>query len=239
MSKPVVSAKGPTSTDTIATSSPKDLKSVLPLLSAALKRDTNPVAIDAELAVYSISHRADGGLLLRPFIPDIGSLLSSEDERLSGGAVVILSNLTRANSDLTVPIMMKHLAGPTKPTLVKADIVFVLLDYKESNPKALQAIEDFLHVPMSAQVQIATLKALGTHHVATSAMNDFAIESLDDTNKDVRIAAIYAVDALPSETSRQAGAKLTKMATDPSEDQEVRTLAEKSLQHKLMTAPKQ
>jgi len=54
-------------------------------LAAALKRDKDQVAIEAEFVIHAIARRPDGGLLLRSLIPDIGNLLDSGDEGLSGG----------------------------------------------------------------------------------------------------------------------------------------------------------
>ena len=225
-------------TDTVSSTNAKDLKLVVPLLSAALKREKDQVAIEAEFVIHAIALRPDGGLLLRSLIPETGNLLDSDDERLSGGAVVILTYLTTANSDLTIPIMLKHLTGPAKPSLVKADIVAALLQFKKDDQQVLQAIGAFLRINLNPEVQIATLNALGRHHVVAPALDEFVIRSLTDPNKNVRIAAIYAAHEMPSEVARQVAPKLTNMATDPSEDPEVRDLANKALQDRLKTDPK-
>ncbi len=119
--------------------------------------------------------------------------------------------------------MLKHLIGPSKPSLVKADIVSALLEFRQNDQQALQAIEAFLRLQMDPEVQTATLKVLGKQHVVAPALDDFVIRSLADPNKNIKIAAIYVVHALPSEVSRQAQPKLTNMPTDPSEDPEVRS----------------
>ena len=47
------------------------------------------------------------------------------------GTIVILNYLMAVNSDLTIPIMLKHLTGPSKPSLVMADIISALLEFRQ------------------------------------------------------------------------------------------------------------
>lgn len=216
-------------TDTIAGSDPKDIATALPFLSAALTSDKDNLAVEAAFALSVISHRPDGGALLRTRVPEIGALLDRTDDRLSGGGLLILQYLTPSTSDLTVPIMIKYLNGPAKPNLVKVDIVSTLLKVRRHDPQAIKAIETFLTVQTEPQVRIATLQALGANHMSTPGINSFAVQSLDDPNKYVKVAAIHTTHALGSEAWNRAQPIVSRLAVDPSEDRAVRTVADKEL----------
>lgn len=73
--------------------------------------------------------------------------------------------------------------------------------------------------------------------MSTSSINDFAVSSLDDPNKYVQVAAIYAVHAIGSDAWRRALPKVSKLAVDQSQDQEVRSVAERELRRSPVTGP--
>lgn len=146
--------------DTIAGSDPKEIVIALPLLSTALTSEKENLAVEAAFALNVISQRLDGGTLLRTRVPEIGALLERSDDRLSGAAVLTLRYLTPSAADLTVPIMMRYLNGPAKPSPVKVEIVSTLLKFRGDDPQAMKAVGMFLGAEAPAAVRIATLQAL-------------------------------------------------------------------------------
>ncbi len=223
--------------DPIANSDPKDLATALPFLSAALKSTKDNLAVEAAFGFYEIAKRPDAGTLLRSRVPEIGALLELPDNRLGGSSVLTLRFLTPSNGDLTVPIMIRFLSGPAKPSIVKAEIVSTLIKFRHDDPIAMKAINAFFTVQAETPVRIATLQALSANHLNAPGIDDFAVHSLGDPNKFVKIAAIHAVHALGPEVWSRAQPAVTRLATDPSEDKEVRTLADRELRDTVVSAP--
>jgi hypothetical protein len=223
--------------DTIPGSDPRDIATALPFLSTALTSAKENLPVEAAFALFVISQRSDGGALLRTRVPEIGALLERPDDRLSGGAILTLRYLTPSNSDLTVPMIMKHLNGPAKPSLVKLEIMSMLLKFKRDDPQVIKTIETFLTLDAEPAVRIATLQALGTNRVSTPGITEFTVQSVQYPSKYVKIAAIYAAHALGSEVWERAQPVVSRLAVDPSEDPEVRTVADRELRNTLVTGP--
>lgn len=226
-------------TDRIAGSSASDIAAALPLLSAALKREDGDLAVQAAFALSVIARRPDGGGLLRTRISEVGALLERPDDRLSGGAVLIMRSIMPSNLDLTVPVLMEHLSSADKPSLVKAEVVSLLLEYRRNDPQVLRAIESFVNLGADPKVRISVLKVLAARRVKTPIISGFLLRSLDDSNKFVKAAAIYAVYAVGSDTWDRAKPVLSRMALNPGEDQEVRALADKAMRNTLMMPRRQ
>jgi len=94
----------------------------------------------------------------------------------------------------------------------------------------MKAVDAFLALTTEPPVRIATLEAVGANGVNTPGIASFTLHSLDDPNKFIKIAAIHSAHALGSDVWQQAVPIVSKLATDPSEDQQVRALADRELQ---------
>lgn len=220
--------------DTIGKSSAIDIKSTLPLLSMALKSKTPNVPVEAAFAFFEISRRPDGGAVLRDSVLEVASLMGSPDVRLSGGAITILRNLTRSIPDTTVPLMMNELRSSSRPNLVKAEIVRSLLESsKRNDEQVLRSVEAYLAVDADPLVKASNLHAIAVNRVKTPAIVRYAMNALNDKNKHVQIAAVQTVYTLSSDVRDQARPIISKLASDPNVDQEVRSVAERALQNKL------
>ncbi|MDQ6677012.1 MAG: hypothetical protein M3Z09_06930, partial [Acidobacteriota bacterium] len=194
-----------TEIDSIKKSTPIEIQSTLPLLSLALKSKTPNLPVEAVFAFFEIARRPDGGAMLRNGVPEIASLLANPDERLSGGAVTILRNLTRSIPDVTIPAMMNELRSLSRPNLVKAEIVRALLESsKRNDEQVLRSVESYLALNADPIIRASNLYAIAVNRVKTPTITGYVISSLDDKSKNVQIAAIQTVYALSSDVLDQA-----------------------------------
>ena len=220
--------------DTIGKSSPTDIQFTLPLLSLALNSKTSNLPVEAAFAFFEIARRPDGGVVLRDSVQEVAFLMASPDERLSGGAVTILRNLTRSIPDTTVPLMMNELRSSGPPNLGKAEIVRALLESsKRNDDHVLRSVEAYLALDADPTVKTANLHAIATSRIKTPAITAYVMSALEDKNKHVQIAAVQTVYALGTDVRDQARPIISKLASDPNMDQEVRSLAERALGNKL------
>jgi hypothetical protein len=220
--------------DGIGKTAPSDIQAVLPSLAFALKSKTPNVPVEAVFAFFEISRRPDGGALLRNSAIDIAAVMASPDDRLSGGAVTILRQLTRSIPDTTIPLLVSELRGPRRPSMAKAEIVRTLLESVKRGDEQVQgAIEAYLATGADPKVRAENLHAIRTNRFKTPAIAAYVIGALHDKDKHVQIAAIQTAYVLGSDVRDQARPIMSKLASDPSVDQEVRSIAGKALQNKL------
>jgi hypothetical protein len=221
-------------TDTIGKSNRTDIQSTLPLLSLALKSKTPNVPVEAAFAFFEIARRPDGAAVLRDSVPELASLMASPDGRLSGGAVTILRNLTRAIPDTTVPLMLNELRSSSGPNLVKTEIVRAILESsKRNDEQVLRAVEAYLALDADPNAKASNLHAIAASRVKTPAIAAYVISALEDKNKHVQIAAVQTVYVLSADVQDQARPIISKLASDSNVDQEVRSVAQRLLQNKL------
>jgi hypothetical protein len=220
--------------DAIGKSALTDIQSTLPVLSLALKSKTPNLPVEAAFAFFEIARRPDGGTVLRDSVPELASLMASPDGRLSGFAVTTLRNLTRSIPDTTVPLMMNELRSSSGPNLVKAEIVRVILESsKRNDEQVLRSVEAYLAFDADPKVKASNLHAIAANRVKTPAIARYVLSALDDKNKHVQISAIQTVYVLSADVQDQARPIISKLASDPNLDQEVRSLAQRALQNKL------
>ena len=220
--------------DGIGKSDPSEIQSALPLLSFALRSKTPNLPTEAIFAFFEIARRPDGGAMLRSSASEIAALMASPDERLSGGAVTTLRQLTRTIPETTVPLMVNELQSSRRPSLVKAEIVRAVLESsKRDDEQTLRAIEGYLAVDADPSVKVQNLHAIGASGFKTPTIAGYVISALSDKNKHVPIAAVQAVYALSTDVRDQARPIITKLRSDPSVDEEVRSMAERALQNRL------
>ncbi len=220
--------------DSVGKSSQADIRSSLPLLSLAMKSKTSNLPIEALFAYFAISRRPDGGTILRSDVPAIASLMASLDDRLSGGSVTIMQNLTRTIPDITVPLLMSELQRNGVPNPVKSTVMWTLLESpKRGDPEAVKLVVAYLAKDSEVKVRLANLQAIATTRTETPVIAAHVISGLTAKNKDVQLAAIRAVYALSTAVQEKARQIITKLAGDASIDPQVRWTAEKALQNRL------
>ena len=211
--------------DSIDGASASDISKIFPLLSMSLRSTTDNLPVEAAFALFAISLRPDGATLLADKMPEIATLLENKDDRLSGGAVITLRELTKSAPSSTIPIMISHLSGSRKPSFVNADIVSILLQYRPADERVLKAVDSYLTVDFQPKFKAATLKALQANHVATPTISKFVAQSLESPDKNVKLAAIYVAPELGSDTWSQALPALNTIANDSNEGDDIRKLA--------------
>jgi hypothetical protein len=223
--------------DTIGKSDRTDIQSTLPFLSLALKSKTPNVPVEAAFAFFEIARRSDGGAVLRDSVPELASLMASPDGRLSGSAVATLRNLTRSIPDTTVPLMLNELRSSSGPNLVKTEIVRAVLESsKRNDEQVLRSVEAYLALDADPKVKAANLHAIAANRAKTPAIAAYVITALEDKNKHVQIAAIQTAYVLSVDVQDQARPIISKLASDPNVDQEVRSVAQRLL-HNTLTDP--
>ncbi|MDX2179087.1 MAG: hypothetical protein SFV18_05800 [Bryobacteraceae bacterium] len=218
--------------DSISTSSPAAIESALGLLTKALQSKTDNLAIEAAFAMFEIARRPDGGSLLRGRISDLASLLTSKDERLSGGAALTFGYLHQTVPEMTTPILIRHLSGG-ESSIVKTQIARTLLQSKSVDETAWKVIEAYVKQPATGEVKVANLYAVANSASRSQVFVPFVVQSLNDDNKYVKVAAIYAVNSLGPEARIVALSSVNKLAADPNEDRQVRRVADLFLRGRL------
>ncbi len=220
--------------DSIGASSVGELQAILPLIRSALKSNVANLPIEGVFALFAIAQRPDGGKLLLGILPEIVSLTLHPDERISGGSVAILRNLTRTIPESSVPLLLNRLMAPGAPTLVKSEIVRSLLESsKRNDQQVLKSVEAYLTLDSEPRVKIATLGAITANRFKTPAIATYALSCLNDKDKHVQIAAIQAVYALGQDVRATAGPRISRLANDQTVDEQVRAVAERALQNRL------
>lgn len=182
--------------DSIPTLSTAEVEAALTPLTTALASKTNNLAVEAAFALSEIARRPDGGSLLRSRASVLGALLANKDERLSGGAVLALGHLHRTTPDVTMPILTGYLDGEEQPSLVKAQIVRIILESKLVDESVARLVVRYLQRAATPEIKVANLHAIVASDSRSQTLVPFAISSLNDSNKHVKMAAIQAVNSL-------------------------------------------
>lgn len=220
--------------DSVGASSASEIQAILPLITSALKSNVSNLAIEGVFVLFAIALRPDGGKILFGNLPEIASLMQHPDERVSGGSVEILRNLTRTIPDSTVPLLSNRLMAPGAPSLVKSEIVRTLLESsKRNDQQVLKSIEAYLALDAGPKVKVASLAAIAASRFTTPAIAMYALAGLKDNDKHVQIAAIQAVYALSQDVRDRAGPTISRLANDQTIDEQVRAMAERALQNRL------
>lgn len=217
--------------DPIAHSNPRDITAALPIIDASLISDKVELPAEAAMALFAITQRSDGSTLLRGRIPEIEALLYRPEDNLRNCGMLLLQTLTSSVADATLPVIVKFLGSPAQPSFAKVEAAATLLQYGKADPAAMKAVQTFLGTLSDPNFHVAMLECLGRDHVNTPATDAFALQSLTDSNKFIRIAAVHATRRLGSDVWGQAHATVARLATDPGEDKEVKTAAEKELRN--------
>jgi hypothetical protein len=206
----------------------------LPLLSSSISGKTPNLAVGAVFALLAISLRPDGGAILQSRAAEVASMLANPDERLSGGGVTILRNLTRSIPETTVPLLLAELRAPRAPSLVTAEIVRTLLESSRgADPGVQRSVDTYLALPAPASVKAANLYAVASNRITTPGISALIMSSMDDKDKHVQIAAIEAACAVSRDLRNQARATFLRLSNDPNADAEVRAFADRAARNTL------
>jgi len=150
--------------DSLGTANGGEIQASLPLLSLALKSNVANLPVEAVLAIFAIAGRPDGAKLLSSKLDEIALLMQHSDERISGGSATILSGLTGAIPDSTVPLLLTQLRSPRVSTLVKTEIIRTLLVSPKIRDQAMPAIRRLASDPtVDEQVRAMAQRALQNH----------------------------------------------------------------------------
>lgn len=194
----------------------EDISAALPGIVRDLTGDSDEARICAGRALLTISLRPDSAALLRRFVPTIGSLLDSDDERLQGGAGQVLSLLHPQPPPEVVPPLLLFLKRTDRNMQWQAAAAGDLLRIAPDDPNVAAAIQEFWSRKLDLPTRAAILGKLGNPRVRAGLVN-IVISSLDDPERAIRHAAAEAMRRMSKEAIMQAEPTLRRLTSDTEE----------------------
>lgn len=217
-------------TDQFHTLSQAEVVDALPAVFQALQKSDEPSAIDAAFALSVIARRPDSAVVLRPWIKEIGSLLSRTDARLNAAAILVFMRMTPPPGTEAVPLLTRFLFTDQGSMEAKPDAVSALMKLAPNAPEPMQAVARFMRLPLEGQTRMAAINAVGIPKLANTAIIDIVVEALGDPSKQVKLAAIQTLDRIGGPGLARARTMLLKLAADETAPPEVRKTAQSALE---------
>jgi len=204
----------------------EEVVQLLPAILASLSSPNPKAASAAALALYSIEQRTDASDLLGPRTDQIGTLLASPDSRLQNAGVQILGLLKSPRSQAC---LLNYVRSPNSDPKAQAGAIFYLVRNAPSKPDVVAAVLDFVRRPLSPETKVIVVNSLGTPIVKEPALRNIVFSALEDSQDQVRFAAIQSVRRMGPDAIREAQPTLERIVKKPDESTDVRKEAKDAL----------
>jgi hypothetical protein len=222
---------------------PSEVRRVLPSILRYTSRGNNArVREYAAGFLLSIAIRPDGADLLSTSSNEISSLILDADPIIQNVAVHITYFVIFTKTISKQPYLSALVEGlkkPETPQDVAVSMAGPLLSLDGDDPKAIQAVHNFLHRDnLTVATRIAIMHGLPQVSGGSEVISRDLTMELDDAHPWVRAAALVAfanltaTDEFRHSTSafrRLSKDRIERMAKDPQENPQIRELAKQAL----------
>jgi HEAT repeat protein len=214
--------------DQIASMTPNDVNTALPVIFEALSSQRQMAQLEGALALHAVAIRSDGAMFLGSRVDQILGLLENPEARLKMTAVIVAEKVHAPAAEVA-PAFLSFIAEQSQPVEVKPGVIGALVRMTGFSAASARAIGAFFSRTSNPTVRIDTLNAIASNPVDDPAQADLIILGLRDSNENVRSAAIHILKRLGPKAASRATADLLKIAQNPTESVNVRRSAEQTI----------
>jgi len=206
-----------------------DVRGILPIV-LSLLRSENPSHEEIGSAVIIVvALRQDSAQLLGPDIPELVTLLDTHDRTHDGRALGFLALLNPKPPATLVPLLLPRLLDYKLPEAKLLAITSVLLRAAPNDPAVIDAVLNLLQEHPDVVMKCEVIRMIG----AAQSVNERTIallkSALVDTDVNVRLMAVQAVERQPPEVIARFAPQLRKIAADTAEQSFSRESATRAL----------
>ena len=125
--------------------------------------------------------------------------------------------------------MLRYLKRTDREPAAQAGAIPYLLRAAPDEPEVIEATKNFLSRPLSNDVRIGALNALGSPSVKNSQLIDAVATSLGHPDPFVRAATVRSLSKMGTIAITQAAPGLKKLVVSPNESPEIKEGAQRAL----------
>ncbi len=209
-----------------------EVQAILPLARQCLQSSNAVVRQDGVVLLIAVVTRADSAKLLEPYIDDLGALLSGPEGAISlrHGALYVLGSMKPTLPPKAVAHLNAYLEESRNSDEETLTIAASLL---ESAPADAATVHKTLLVVSRRSDPGLTggvLRQLGLNKTRVPEALNFIATNLNHADPNVRASAVDAVSRLDHDIRKQFAAQLSRISSDPSEPEHMRSQARLALQ---------
>jgi HEAT repeat protein len=216
---------------TIIPLSVQDVNELLPLARQALHSPKIEIRQYAMVFLTSVGLRSDSATLLEPCVDELGALANGAGgaQSLRHGALFALGNTHPTIIPKAVPYLLGNLENEANSSSETLTIAVSLLAALPTDRAINQRIATLVTQRANAVLTSGVLDELGL--VKTNDPKALALiaSSLSSTDANVRFSAVQAVTRFDRDARTQFAAQLGRIAADPKESQQLRSMANAAL----------
>jgi hypothetical protein len=179
--------------------------------------------------LFSVMMRFDSAQLLGPYIDDLGKLVDEVDPARRQFVLSILGGLNPKLPDKAFEYLMANLQNSRNSIGETVTIAVCLLRAAPTDPATVHKVLVFASARSDADLTNGVLSQLGLSKIRLTEAVDFISANLNQEDKRLRASAVVAASRLDKETRTHFSAQLSRIASDPAEDQYVRGQAASAL----------
>jgi hypothetical protein len=204
------------------------VREFLPLARTAL-RDSRPAAQRYGLmCFFAVTLRfSDSEPLLEPYVPDLLRVADDHANPLRPMALHVLGGTLPKVSAKTLAYLAAHLADKENSADETGAMAWTLLQF--GSDRLTQDVIAFVRKQNKHEVTEAVLRCFHAYPTKNAEALAFIGDSLDNPDVGLRRRALEAVVDLPLVERAPFLAKLNRLATDPNEPTEIRSMAAEGL----------
>ena len=206
-----------------------EVREVVPV-ALALLRSENPNQQElGTVALVAIALHPHSAELLGPDIPELVALLDTHDATHEGRALGFLALLNPKPPETLVPLLLPRLLDNKLPEAKLLAITSVLLRAAPNDPAVIDAVLNLLQAHPDVVMKCEVIRMVG----AAQSINERTIallkSALVDTDVNVRLMAVQAVERQQPEVIARFAPQLRKIAADTAEQSFSRESATRAL----------
>jgi len=218
------------SADYVQNAPPDAIKEFLPLARAALRDPRPEVRRYGLMCFFGVTLRfSDGGPLLEPYVSDLLSIVDDHASALRPMALTVLSNSLPKPSPKTLDYFAAHLGDKQNDVGGAAVMACTLLRF--SPEAAAHETIAFVRTREIHELAETTLRCVREYGVRGKDVSAFLGEALRSADLWIRRRGIEAILSWPMIDRSPFFDSLNRLANDPNEPAEIRSLAADALKN--------
>jgi hypothetical protein len=218
--------------NTLGALSPGELATVLPLARQCLQSPRPEVRQYGLILFLAVTTRADSAKLLDSYIDDMGSLLDGPEgaRSLRHGALYVLGGTQPKISARAAAYLNTHLDEARNSNEETRTIAVALLQASPSDTATLRKVLSTVNRRADTGLSNGVIRQLGLMKTRQPEALAFLESNLNHPDTHVRESAVDAVLRLDPDMRSRFANPLARIAADPDESEQTRSLAKFALQ---------
>lgn len=218
--------------NTLGALSAGEVAAVLPLARQSLQSSRNEVRQYGLILFLAMTTRADSAKLLDPYIGDLGLLLDGPEgaQSLRHGALYVLGSAKPQISSKAVAFLNSHLDDSRNSNEETLTIAVSLMQASPSDAATLHKTLATVGRRADPGLNSGVIRQLGLMKTRSPEALGFLEANLGHPDVHVRESAVDAISRLDPDVKTRFAVHLTRIAADPNESEQSRSLAKAALQ---------